>query len=85
VAAGTGDRRRHLEGGEQGSAVAVDQVDEERRRRIVDGGSLGGQASVQQLVQGVGVERLEAKEGRAAEQGAVHLEERVLGGGAHQG
>ena len=48
------------------------------------GGALGLEAALEQRAGGVLVERVEAEERRPAEQRRVHLEERVLGGGADQ-
>ena len=48
------------------------------------GGALGLEAPLEQGAGGVVVERVEAEQRRPAEQRRVHLEERVLGGGADQ-
>ena len=48
------------------------------------GGALGLQAALEEGAGGVLVERVEAEERRPAEQRRVHLEERVLGGGADE-
>ena len=82
---GPGDGDRDLEAGEHVAAVAVGVAGQVLDGVGVGGGALGLEAPLEQGAGGVLVERVEAEQRRAAEQRRVHLEERVLGGGADEG
>ena len=79
-----GDGDRHLETGEHMASIAVGPFDEQRQGVIVDRGVLDLQAAPDQLRARPAGERFEAEERGPAQQRRVHLEERVLGGGADE-
>ena len=78
------DGDRDLDAGEHVAPVAVGVAGQVLDGVGLGGGALGLEAALEERAGGVLVERVEAEQRRAAEQRRVHLEERVLGGGADQ-
>ena len=66
------ERREHL------APVTSGSVDEQSKRVVVGGGSLGLQSPSNERLDRRPVERFEAEQRRAAAQRSVHLEKRVL-------
>ena len=80
-----GERARHLERREHLAAVATRPIDEQCDCVVVGGRPLGVEPAAHQHLDGRAVEWFQPEQRGTTPQRGIHLEERVLGGGADQG